>query len=66
VKGQVDGPEEVSEPFGARPFVGHATSVPAGRSIVNPDGSAAELSRCWLRIGRDASPMLAAADAPPH
>jgi len=40
VKRQVDSAEKVSEPFGPRPFVGHVTRVPAGRSIVNPDGSA--------------------------
>jgi hypothetical protein len=40
VKRQVDGAEEVGEPFGSGPGVGHVTSVPAARSIVNPDGSA--------------------------
>jgi hypothetical protein len=40
VKRQVDGTEEVSEPFGPRPVIGHVTRVPDGRSIVNPDGSA--------------------------
>ncbi len=44
VKGQVDGTEEVGEPFGPRPFIGHATRVAAGASIVNPDGSAAPAS----------------------
>jgi hypothetical protein len=39
VKRQVDGAEEVGEPFGVRPFVGHPIRVPACRSIVNPDGS---------------------------
>jgi hypothetical protein len=36
---QVDGPEELGEPFGPRSFLGHATSVAAGKSIVNPDRS---------------------------
>jgi hypothetical protein len=40
VKRQVDGTEEVSEPLGPCPFIGHATRIPASESIVNPDGSA--------------------------
>jgi hypothetical protein len=40
VKRQVDGAKELGEPFGPRPCIGHATRVAAGRSIVNPDGSA--------------------------
>jgi len=38
MKRQVDGPEELREPFGLGSLLGHATSVPAGESIVNPDG----------------------------
>jgi len=66
VKGQVDGAEEVSEPFGARPFVGHATRVTAGGSIVNPDGSPGAGSPVLAadRPGRFLVPD--AADAPPH
>jgi hypothetical protein len=53
VKRQVDGAETVGEPFGPRAFVGHGTSVPAGGSIVNPDGSAGgRASRGWLRQAR--------------
>jgi hypothetical protein len=48
VKRQVDGAEEIGEPFGPRSFIGHATRVPADRSIVNPDGSA-ESARFWLK-----------------
>jgi len=29
MKRQVDGPEELREPFGLRSFLGHATRVPA-------------------------------------
>jgi hypothetical protein len=43
VKRQVDGAEEVGEPFGPRPFIAHVTRVAAGESIVNPDGSAQTL-----------------------
>jgi hypothetical protein len=39
VKRQVDGAEKLDEPFGVRPFIGHATRVAANTSIVNPDGS---------------------------
>jgi hypothetical protein len=68
VKRQVDGTEEIREPFGPRPFIGHVSRVPADPSIVNPDGSAqapdslcpggatavcrAPLSVRWLRQGR--------------
>ena len=38
VKRQVDGPEELREPFGLRSFLGHATRVAAWKRIVNPDG----------------------------
>jgi hypothetical protein len=51
VKRQVDGAEEIGEPFGPRSFIGHATRVPADRSIVNPDGSA-ESARFWLTLTR--------------
>ena len=43
VKRQVDGAEEISEPFGPRPCISHATKVAASQSIVNPDESAALL-----------------------
>jgi hypothetical protein len=46
VKRQVDGAEEIGEPFGPRSFIGHATRVPADRSIVNPDGSAESARFC--------------------
>jgi hypothetical protein len=38
MKRQVDGPEELSEPFGLGLFLPHATRVAGRRSIVNPDG----------------------------
>jgi len=37
VKRQVDGAEEVGEPFGRGLCIGHATRVPASQCIVNPD-----------------------------
>jgi hypothetical protein len=53
VKRQVDGAEELGEALGVRPFIGHVTRVPAGRSIVNPDGSAPGFitaTPCYSRI----------------
>jgi hypothetical protein len=41
MKRQVDGPEELREPFGLGLILPHATRVAASRSIVNPDGSRA-------------------------
>ena len=38
MKRQVDGPEELREPFGLGSFLGHATRVAPGEYIVNPDG----------------------------
>jgi hypothetical protein len=46
VKRQVDGPEEIGEPFGSSPCIGHGTRVAASQSIVNPDESAARLRGC--------------------
>jgi hypothetical protein len=44
MKRQVDGPEELSEPFGLGLFVPHATRVAGNRSIVNPDGFPASMA----------------------
>ena len=38
MKRQVDGAKELGEPFGPGLFIGHVTRVPAGLSVVNPDG----------------------------
>jgi hypothetical protein len=39
VKRQVDGAEELREPFCPRLFLSHGNSFPAGQLIVNPDAS---------------------------
>ncbi len=53
MKREVHGPEELGEPLGLRPLLRHATSVPAGISIVNPDGSpAAGPGRAAPRLGQ--------------